>query len=474
MESSITLNHTNDEFGGSIKVIASKSHAHRLLIAGALTLLGDRNSPGIHIICSETSKDIEATAFCLSGLGISIERTADGFLLSNSTGTASTAGTASTTGAAADNNTTENATVTADTSSGLKTASRAQIDAGESGSTLRFLLPVISILGIAADITTHGRLTERPLSPLYEEMLSHGASISPQGSNPLSLSGRMTGGDFKIAGNISSQFITGLLFALPMSDRTSRIIITGGLASRPYVDITLDVLRIAGIQINVVEDTETSTIYEVPGNQSYRLPAECTVEGDWSNAAFFLAAGAIRNSITMHGLNSSSKQGDRRIVELLREFGADITEERDGGLSRLTVSHRPLKGIEIDAEDIPDLVPILSLTAAAAEGTTVIRNIERLRIKESDRVATVIDTLTRLGAVIYEKDNTLVIDGKDSGNGRILAGGTVDSYNDHRIAMTAGIASIISTGPVTITNEKAVNKSYPGFFNDLDSLNHPR
>ena len=354
MESSITLNHTNDEFGGSIKVIASKSHAHRLLIAGALTLLGDRNSPGIHIICSETSKDIEATAFCLSGLGISIERTADGFLLSNSTGTASTAGTASTTGAAADKNTTENATVTADISSGLKTASRAQIDAGESGSTLRFLLPVISILGIDADITTHGRLTERPLSPLYEEMLSHGASISPQGSNPLSLSGRMTGGDFKIAGNISSQFITGLLFALPMSDRTSRIIITGGLASRPYVDITLDVLRIAGIQINVVEDTETSTIYEVPGNQSYRLPAECTVEGDWSNAAFFLAAGAIRNSITMHGLNSSSKQGDRRIVELLREFGADITEERDGGLSRLTVSHRPLKGIEIDAEDIDE------------------------------------------------------------------------------------------------------------------------
>ncbi|SEF67674.1 3-phosphoshikimate 1-carboxyvinyltransferase [Eubacterium ruminantium] len=462
MESSITLEMNNKESGGSLRAIASKSHAHRLLIAGALTLLQDKEP--IHIICNETSADIEATCFCLKGLGIDIKTVEDGFLLSTSS------------------------EYTSEGISENPAESTSLLDAGESGSTLRFMLPVIGMLGRNAAITTHGRLTERPLSPLYEEMVSHGVSLSPQGSNPLMISGKMSGGDFRIAGNISSQYITGLLFALPLGECDSRILIEGPLASRPYVDITLDVLSLAGIRVKLIENPELlknepdiSMIFEIPGAQTYSLPKECTVEGDWSNAAFFLAAGAIKNSVTVEKLNLASKQGDMAILDLLQKFGAEVTfkpsvtgkttdnadntKTDQSRLSDVTVTHKPLHGIEIDAENIPDLVPILSLTASLAEGTTVIRNIERLRIKESDRVATVIDTLTKLGADIREEDKALVIRGKN-----ILNGGTVDSFNDHRIAMTAGIASLRCLNPVTITNEKAVNKSYPKYFEDLHSL----
>ena len=212
------------------------------------------------------------------------------------------------------------------------------------------------------------------------------------------------------------------------------------------------------------------------------------MEGDWSNAAFFLSAGAIaENAVTVRRLNMNSKQGDKAIISLLEKYGADVIintsmtssestntnvtsgsskkDESSSGLSDITITPRPLHSIDIDAENIPDLVPILSLVASVAEGTTIIRNIERLRIKESDRVATVIDTLTRLGADIREENRSLVINGRPS-----LTGGVVDSYNDHRIAMTAAIAAICCSDPVTIMDPLAVNKSYPGFYDDLQAM----
>ena len=490
-------------FGGSVKAIASKSHAHRLLIAAALS-----EAEELFIECSETSADINATAACMNAMGAEITRVDNGFTVKPISHLNITNNPAHSLEPTQTDEHHNNTLIDA----GFNNKNDiVRMDAGESGSTLRFLLPVIGVLGLNAEITTHGRLSARPLSPLYEEMQAKGITLSPQGSNPLTLSGKMSGGTYTIAGNISSQYITGLLLALPLADSDSEVRITGELASRPYVDITLDVLQQAGIVVdeiipgqksenpsenhenfhidNMSEVTENITlIFRIKGNQHYKLPSHCIVEGDWSNAAFFLSAGAIaENAVTVRRLNMNSKQGDKAIISLLEKYGADVIintsmtssastntnvtsgsskkDESSSGLSDITITPRPLHGIDIDAENIPDLVPILSLVASVAEGTTIIRNIERLRIKESDRVATVIDTLTRLGADIREENRSLVINGRPS-----LTGGVVDSYNDHRIAMTAAIAAICCNDPVTITDPMAVNKSYPGFYNDLQAI----
>ena len=489
-----TIEINRSTFGGSVNAIASKSHAHRLLIAAALS-----EAEELFIECSETSADIDATASCLNSMGAEIVRVEGGFKVKpihpgNISGRLSVnniTGSETQADSDADKTNDNKARMDADKTVDGNTA---RMDAGESGSTLRFLLPLIGVLGLSAEITTHGRLSSRPLSPLYEEMQRSGVTLSPQGISPLTLSGRMSGGIYTIAGNISSQYITGLLLSLPLAETDSEIRITGELASRPYVDITLDVLRQAGIEVEEIAvpeiaENNVTLIFRIKGGQHYRLPQHCIVEGDWSNAAFFLAAGAIAEApVTVKRLNMNSKQGDKAILRLLKEFGAEVTEtasilststsinsadslvsnnlaDNKMMLSDITITPRPLHGIEIDAENIPDLVPILSLVASTAEGTTVIRHIERLRIKESDRVATVIDTLTRLGADIHEENKCLVINGRP-----LLAGGTVDSYNDHRIAMTAAIAAIRSSSPVTITDPMAVRKSYPGFYTDLEAL----
>lgn len=451
---------------GTVPAIASKSHAHRLLIAAALS------ENETDIILNTTSKDIEATTGCLISLGAKITKTDKGLHV-----------------VPIQNISVSNIIIDSNTSSeNIAPDDISSLDAGESGSTLRFMLPVIAALGKSASITTHGRLTERPLSPLYEELQSHGITLSPMGQSPLSISGKMSGGSFIIPGNISSQYITGLLFALPLLDSDSTLTVTGKLESRPYVDITLDVLKEFGIVIN--EDTITpktdnssssdtaKTIFRIPGNQTYTSTDSYIVEGDWSNAAFFLAAGAISKStegITVSGLKPSSLQGDKEIIPLLSRFGASVrfeaknsdkgTNQKGNGLFNITVSHNTLNGIDIDAADIPDLVPILSAVAAVSDGTTRINHIERLRIKESDRVATVIETLINLGADIHEENNMLIINGKPS-----LTGGTVDSHNDHRIAMTAAVLSICCEGSVTIQNPNAVAKSYPDFYDVIISL----
>lgn len=404
---------------GEIAAIASKSMAHRYMICAALA---DEKS---FVECHSTSEDIEATIACLEALGARFEKKNNGYMITP-----------------------------VDRASMQE---RMSLPCKESGSTFRFLLPVAATFGKDIRFQQEGRLPNRPLSPLYEEMISHGAKMSPQGENPFCCKGALTSGVYRLAGNVTSQFISGLLFALPMLEGESRIELTSKLESKLYVDMTLSVIRQFGIKVDV-EDSA----YVIPGNQKYQSPKEGVVEGDWSNAAFWLVAGAIgRNSITMTGLDEASLQGDKAIIRILKEFGAGIKSKA----GKITVSTGNLKGIDIDAADIPDLVPIMAAVAAVAEGKTTIYNAERLRLKESDRLKTVSETLNILGADVSETGDGLVINGKSE-----LVGGTVNASGDHRIAMMAAIAALRCKNEVIIENAEAVNKSYPAFFEDYNRL----
>ncbi|MBE6587980.1 MAG: 3-phosphoshikimate 1-carboxyvinyltransferase [Ruminococcaceae bacterium] len=386
---------------GSIPAIASKSMAHRLLICAALS--GDPSQ----IRCETLSDDIKATASCLRALGCDLAYAGGTFYASPAA-----------------------------------RPERATVDCGESGSTLRFLLPVVAALGISCRLDLHGRLPSRPLSPLYGEMVNHGAKMSPEGSNPLLLSGKMRGGTYTIRADVSSQFISGLLFALPLCEEDSRIVLTGKRESASYIEMTLCALRAYGIKVTATPDG-----YAVPGKQKYRSPGTLTVEGDWSNGAFWLAAASLGAPLTVTGLDPDSLQGDRKVADALRE----ITKEGDRAM--------------IDAQDIPDLVPILSVVAAAQKKTTVIYNAARLRLKESDRIETTAALLKAIGASVTQTEDGLRI----KGDAASLHSGKVDSANDHRIAMAAAIASVVC-GSVEIDGAEAVNKSYPAFFEDFRKL----
>jgi len=402
-----------------IGAIASKSAAHRLLICASLA---DNET---FVRCQERSQDIDATARCLESFGSVIRYENGGFFV---------------TPAGKKENLTEERSA----------------DCGESGSTLRFLLPVCGALGMKVKFNMEGRLPTRSLTGLYEEMTAHGCTLSEHGRSPLVLGGKLTSGIYSLPGNVSSQFISGLLFALPLIEGGGSICVTGNLESRPYVDMTLDALRLFGITVQ--EEEKPAIIFRVQG-QTYRSPKKVQTEGDWSNAAFWLCAGAIgTGSVTCTGLDINSRQGDRAIIELLKKFGACVSV--DSGA--VTVSSGALKGIEINAEDTPDLVPVLAAVAAAAQGETVIKGAGRLRLKESDRLRTVADSLCGLGADVTETEDGLVIKGKKK-----LQGGTVQSFGDHRIAMTAAVLSGACLNPVTIQNAQAVNKSYPAFFDDF-------
>jgi len=320
------------------------------------------------------------------------------------------------------------------------------------------MLPIAGALGRKASFILEGRMPERPLSPLYEELIRHGCTLSPQGSVPFCAEGKLTPGGFSLDAGVSSQFISGLLFALPLLRGNSELRLSGRLESFPYVELTLAMLRTFGVHV-AFEDR----VFSIPGGQTYRSPGTVRVEGDWSNAAFWLSAGAIGSGgVTCTGLDLLSPQGDRAILDILQRFGASV--QRNGSAA-VTVSGGRLRGIEVDARDIPDLVPILAVAAAAAEGTTAIRNAGRLRGKESDRLAAVSDVLCGLGADVREIEDGLLIFGSAS-----LIGGRASSWGDHRIAMAAAIAATVCAEAVVIQGAEAVNKSYPGFFDDLRRL----
>lgn len=432
------------ELKGSVEAIPSKSHVHRLLIAAALYGTATKIT-----YSGKLSEDITATIKCLQALGAKIS--------------------------------VNGSEITVERTNTLTKNTDAQLYCGESGSTLRFLLPVVCALGIDAQFYPEGRLPNRPLSPLREELINHGCSVDSVGTVPFKTSGKLRGGKFEIAGNISSQYITGLLFALPLLEENSEIHIVGKLESRPYVDMTLEVLTHFGVDIKAVSDS----LILVGGNKNFRHPdgmLSFRADGDWSNAAFWLTAGAIGNNpVCVTGLRNDSAQGDKAVLDILKRFGATVsvsksTSYSDDSLCDVTVLPSCLQGIEIDASDIPDLVPILSLAAACANGATKIYNAQRLKLKESDRIATVCDLLGSLGADIQPTEDGLIINGCRTAekhaepNNFCLKGGTVNSHNDHRIAMTAAIAATVCSDKLVITDSDAVNKSYPLFWQDYDNI----
>lgn len=413
----MTVNITPTPLSGKIKAIPSKSAAHRAFICAALS---DRKT---EIVCESISEDIQATINCLAALGAE---------------------------------TTENNgvyTIAPIQNINIETAN---LNCGESGSTLRFLLPVVSALGRKASIDGSGRLPERPIKPLTEQLNANGAVISER--FPLQCSGKLKSGVFRVAGNISSQFISGLLLAAPLTGGDCAIEITTELESKPYIDMTLSIMRLFGI---TVEETEKG--YFVKGGQRYVSPGSFIVEGDWSNAAFWLAAGALKGSgITCTNLSLNSTQGDKAVIAFLKQFGAKVEVDND----HFTISPAPLKGIEINSADIPDLVPVLAVLACGAVGETRIYNASRLRYKESDRLARVHDILSRLGADIQQTDDGLIINGKGK-----LTGGRADASGDHRLAMSLAVASVICEKSVIIDGAESVGKSYPKFFEDFQNLN---
>ncbi len=404
-------------FCGEVTAISSKSDAHRLLIASALS---DRQT---FIRCNARSADITATVNCLNSLGADIKFVDGGISVKP-----------------------------------IKEKRKsAVLDCNESGSTIRFLLPVAVSLGTNTEFTGGGRLPERPLSPLREQMEAHGVVFSPINVFPVKINGEMISGEFTIKGNISSQFITGLLFALPLLNGNSIINVIPPVESRPYIDMTLNTLKKFGITV-----TEKSNSFFIPGGQKYASPGTVESEGDWSNSAFFLTAGAVSGRVTVTGLDVSSVQGDKQILTILKEMGAEITVEQGS----ITVKKGDLHGINIDARNIPDLVPIISVAAAAAnDGKTVITGAERLKIKESDRLTAVYESLKALGVDISKTDDGLVINKTG-----IVGGGAVSGYNDHRMVMALSVLSAVSSGDIILRGAEAVNKSYPNFFEDFSSL----
>lgn len=378
---------------GTIRAIPSKSQAHRLLICAAFS-----DTPTF-LECLQTNDDIEATKRCLNSLGATITRTDTGYHVIPVT----------------------------------KVPETADLNCGESGSTLRFLLPIACALGTKATIRMQGRLPFRPLSPLWEELERMGCTLTRPTNDTIQVLGKLRPGNFHIRGNVSSQFITGLMFAAALLDGTSTITIDGPLESKPYVEITQMALKTFGVH---TDD------YRISGSFPFRSPGNIAVEGDWSNAAFFIAANALGNSVEVTNLNPESPQGDRAITALLTHTD--------------TVPH-------ICAADIPDLVPILAAVFGATTGV-VFNGISRLRLKESDRVASVCNMVNHLGGIATATENSLTI------TPGAYKSCTIDAANDHRIAMAAAIAATIADGPVTILGADCVAKSYPAFWQEYKRL----
>ena len=402
---------------GRVRIPASKSQAHRLLICAAL---GEEKT---EVVCDGISADIAATAKCLSALGAKIEEMETGFLVSP-----------------------------------IKKVPEGRCDlyCGESGSTLRFLLPIVGALGAQAVFHREGRLPQRPLAPLDGVLTTHGMTLTEDG-DLLLCSGRLEAGNYEIAGNVSSQYISGLLMALPRLTGESTLTVTGALESAAYVAMTEDALRLSKIEF-----PKNGSTYTILGGQKFRLPACTVVEGDGSNTAFFLCMGALsKEGVTVEGLDLQSSQGDRGVLDVLRRFGAEVTEHGDA----VTVKRGALHGVTINAAPIPDLIPVLSVVASVAEGETRVENAYRLRLKESDRLKSTANLLRALGGQVEEKEDGLVITGVPT-----LHGGSVETHNDHRLAMSAATAACAATGEITVDNDGCVAKSYPRFWEDFGSL----
>lgn len=404
---------------GRIRAISSKSDVHRFLFAAALA--DGRSS--VHF--TTLSDDIAASIAALRALGAGISLSG------------------------ADGN------YTAEIDGIAEPRRDALLDAAECGTTARLLLPIAAALGGGFTLTGKPGLAARPFDALCTALAAHGAQLD-RARLPITGRGRLQSGVYRIRGDVSSQYISGLLFALPRLAGDSEILLTTPLVSAGYVDMTLDTLARFGVQVE-----KTAGGFCIPGGQTFTPVRGYAAEGDWSNAGYFLAAGALGGNVTVEGLSAYSRQRDRRLLDLLMQAGAAVTRHPDGSI---TVSGGRLRGIDANGEDIPDALPMLAAVLATAAGESRITGAARLRLKESDRIATTAAMLTALGGDVTAHADGFAVRGKR------LVGGTVDAANDHRIVMTAAVLAAATEGGVTIRGAEAVNKSYPTFFEDLQKL----
>lgn len=325
----------------------------------------------------------------------------------------------------------------------------------ESGSTMRFMIPVAAALGRKVKFIGEGSLLSRTLGEYMELLPKHNVAVESNGYLPLEISGRLTNGSYEVNGDVSSQYITGLLLALANVDGDSAVILKTPLQSKPYVDMTVKVMADFGANV-----TETDFGYLIHGNQSFKQ-LDYTVEGDWSQAAFFLSAGAIGGRVKVRGLDINSTQGDKEIINVLKKFGANVTFDNTSVVSEKS----ELFAADINAENIPDLVPVIAVLASYAKGRTVIYGAERLRYKESNRIESVVTNLKAMGVDAEETSDGMIINGRGKMSGADLKG-----YNDHRIVMAFSVAGLFAEGKTTIDDAMSINKSYPDFFEDYNML----
>ena len=386
------------KLSGKIKAVSSKSQAHRALICEFLS------GENLSIDDLDISADIKATFDCLNDLK----------------------------------------------------ANKAIINCRQSGSTLRFLLPVILALGKTVTVIGEGRLPQRPICTFIEELSRHGAIFSSS-TLPFELKGCLKSGVYTLPGNISSQFISGLLFALPILHGDSKILIDGEIQSKAYIDMTINMLKNFNITADKIDNG-----YFIKGNQKYIKTHGIKPQGDWSNAGVFLAMDALGAQIDVLNLDLDSLQADKVILKLLTDcFGAKASYARGIKIN----APSKLKTVKIDVSQCPDLFPVLAVCACAADGESILYNAKRLRFKESDRISSTACLINSLGGEAVENDDSLIIKGKG-----YLLGGEIDCFDDHRIVMAATLASLICEGKIIIKNAQAINKSYPKFFEDFLSL----
>lgn len=411
---------TQSKLNGSIKIPPSKSISHRAVMAAALAKGKSTISNLIF------SKDIIATIGCMRNIGATIKINEE--------------------------------SVDIQGVGGVKINNR-NFKCEESGSTIRFMIPIGMMDKTNEEPIVfygEGRLKTRPMTPYFDIFNEKGIQYNYDGELPLKIMGNLESGSYNLPGDISSQFVTGLMYALSLSEGPSTINMTSPLESKSYVDMTIDVLKAFGVGIN----NENYQTFIVPGNVDFTA-RDYTVEGDYSQVAFFIVAGLINNDLVLYGLKESSLQGDSEILNIVKRMNGDI-KFVDGALH---VKKSQTIATEIDMSEIPDMLPAISVLAALSDGTTRLYNGQRIRLKESDRISAMYTELKKLGAIIEETEDGLLITGVKQ-----LSGGSVEGWNDHRIVMALSIAATVATDEVNISDAHAITKSYPHFFEDLKSI----
>lgn len=405
----------NKTLSGNINAVQSKSMAHRYIICSALS------KEYTKIYLKDISQDVKATIDAIKNLGTDVDIRDDYIIIRES-------------------NIKNNI-----------------FDCKQSGTTLRFMLPIATSLLDECSFIGYGRLPKRPINDIVN-IMKKSSCIFSNDTLPFNIKNKFSFSNVDIVGDVSSQYISGLLLASVLQEKDVQINVKGKFESKPYVDMTVDVMKMYGIDI-----LENKNSYFIKKNQKYKSPSNIIVECDFSNIAFFLVAGAIgKDEIKIKNINFSSLQGDKRILEILEKFGAHIKTTKN----EISISCDKLIPQDIDVSDIPDLLPILTVLASASIGESRFYNAKRLRLKESDRIKSSVTMINNLGGEAIEYEDSLVIKGMGK-----LIGGKVDSFDDHRIAMASMVASTICDNDIILENEQAINKSYPSFFDDFKKLN---